>query len=91
MAQEITYTRSSNIFFDKFKFKQTGLDNGGFIPMKEIVGRDVLVSYPNFSEIFIICTDSSKIQLGGVINLKCNPVGFHSRNLTPTQMNYTII
>ena len=32
---------------------------------KKIVGRDVPLAYPNFSEEFIIHTDSRKIQFKG--------------------------
>ena len=35
--------------------------------MKEIVGIGVLISYPNFSEEFIICMDGSKTLTAGVI------------------------
>ena len=57
--------------------------------MKNIVGRDVLLSYPNFGEKFIIHTDASKTQLGGVISKNGKPIAFYSRKLTPAQINYT--
>ena len=41
------------------KFKYTVVENNTFISMKNMVGRDLLLSYPNFSEKFIILTDSS--------------------------------
>ena len=53
MAQAHTYT--TNI-----KFKWTDVENDDFIAMKKIVGRDVLLSYTNFSERFIIQMDTSK-------------------------------
>ena len=35
--------------------------------MNKIVGRDMLLSYPNFSEEFIVHTDARKTQIGGLI------------------------
>ena len=57
--------------------------------MKKIVGRDVLISYPNFSEKFIIYTDSSNTQLGGISSQNGKPISFYSHKLTPAQINYT--
>ena len=50
--------------------------------MKKIVGRDFLLSYHNFSENFMIHTDASKTQLGGVISQNGKPIAFYSRKLT---------
>ena len=57
--------------------------------MKKILGCDVLIYYPNFSKKFIINTDDSKTQLGGVISKNGKPIAFYSRKLTPPQINYT--
>ena len=51
--------------------------------MKQIVRQDVFLSYPNFSEEFIIHTDSSKTHLGGLISQNGNPIDFYSCKLTP--------
>ena len=75
----------------KVKFKWTDKENDDFISMMKIVGRNVLLSYPNFNEIFIIHTNASKTQLGGVISHNGNPVEFYSYKLTPAQINYTNI
>ena len=56
--------------------------------MKKIVGRDVLLSYPNFSKEFIIPTDASNTQLGGVISQNGKPIAFYSRKLIPAQITY---
>ena len=58
--------------------------------MKKIVGRDILLSYLNFSEEFIIHTDAIKMQRGGVISQNGNTISFYSHKLTPIQTNYTI-
>ena len=57
--------------------------------MKNIVERDVLISYPNFRENFIIHTDANKTHLGGVIIQNGKPIAFNSRKLTRAQINYT--
>ena len=48
----------------KVKFKWTDIDNDAFISMKKIVGRDALIYYPNFREIFIIHIDTRKLSSG---------------------------
>ena len=57
--------------------------------MNRVAGRDILISYPNFSEYFIIQTDASKMQLLGVIRKNGKPVSFYLHKLTPLQINYT--
>ena len=51
-------------FSTKVKFKWNDVENNSFLAMKNIVGRDVLISYPNFSENIIIHTDARKTQIG---------------------------
>ena len=64
------------------KFKWTDIENNAFIAMKKIVGRDVLLYYPNFSERSIIHTDARKTQLGGVTIKNGKSIDFYSRKLT---------
>ena len=45
---------------------------------EEIIGRDVPLSYPKVSEIFIIHTDPRKNQLGRVININGSSVAFYT-------------
>ena len=51
----------------KVNFKCRGEDSNTFIPINKIVGRYFILPYPNFIRWFIINTDASKTQLGGVI------------------------
>ena len=44
----------TKLYSTKVKFKWTDVENDTFIDMKKIVGRDILLSYPKFSEKFII-------------------------------------
>ena len=79
----------TKLFLTKIKFKWTDVENDTVIAIKTILVHDVLLSYPNLNEIFIIHTDVKKAQLGGVIIQNGNPIAFYSRQLTPAQMNYT--
>ena len=60
-----------------------------FDTIKKIVSREVLLSYPDFSDTFEIHTDASKYQLGAVISQKGRPIAFYSRKLNSAQVNYT--
>ena len=57
--------------------------------MNKIVGRDILFSYPNSREYFIIITYASKDKIGGVIGQNGKPISFFPRKLTPAEINYT--
>ena len=59
--------------------------------MNKIMGRDVILPYPNFSAYFIIHTYDSKMQLRGVMIKNSNPVDFYSCKLNPARINYTTI
>ena len=58
------------------KFKWTEVEKNSFIALKKIVGRDVLLYYPDFSKRFIMHTDASKTQLGGVISQNGKLIAF---------------
>ena len=75
----------------KIKFNWADVEHKALVKPKKIVGRDVILSYPNFSEKFIIYTDASKFKIGGVISQNGRPIAFYSCKLTPAQINYTTI
>ena len=54
------------------------------------MARDVLLAYPNYSEIFEIYTDASTYQLGAVITQNGKPIAFFSRKLSTTQQKYSV-
>ena len=58
-----TLTPLTKICSTKSKFIWTATEQKAFEDMKKIVGRDVLLSYPDFTKEFIIHTDASKYQL----------------------------
>ena len=72
----------------KIILKWPDVENNSFISMNKMVGHDVPLSCPNFSEIFIIHTDARITQLGGVISQNGKPIAFYSCNLTPAQIKY---
>jgi hypothetical protein len=50
-----------------------------------------LLHYPNYQLPFVIHTDASNFQLGGVISQRDKPLAFYSRKLTPAQKNYSVM
>ena len=60
-----------------------------FDKIKKIVSREVLLSYPDFSDTFEIHADASKYQLRAAISQKGRPIAFYSRKLNSAQVNYT--
>ena len=73
----------------KCKFNWTEIEQKAFEDMKKIVGRDVLLSYPDFNKEFVVHTDASKYQLSAVISQNNKPIAFYSRKLSSAQRNYT--
>jgi len=73
----------------KRKFEWTDECQVAFNDMKKLVARDVMLAYPDFSAPFVIYTDASDRQLGGVITQKNRPLAFYSRKLNSAQRNYT--
>ena len=71
------------------KWVWTDVHQKAFDKMKKIVAREVLLSYPNFNELFEIHTDASATQWGAVISPKGRPIAFYSRKLNPAQTRYT--
>ena len=73
------------------KFKWTKIEQDTFDEIKRIFACDTLLTYPDFNEEFKIITDTRDFQLGAVTGQKFKPVAFHSRKLTYTQKNDTVI
>ena len=60
-----------------------------FDAIKRVMGREVLLTYPDYNALFEIHTDASKTQLGAVISQHNKPIAFISRKLNGAQLNYT--
>ena len=61
-----------------------------FEGIKNALAREVLLAYPNYSEVFEIFTDASSRQLGAVITQAGRPLAFFSRKLSETQRKYSV-
>lgn len=58
--------------------------------VKQILSRQVTLSYPDFNLPFHIYTDASTKQLGSVIEQNGKPLAFYSRKLNDAQTRYTV-
>ena len=60
-----------------------------FDAIKRVIGREVLLAYPDFNAPFEIHTDASKLKIGAVVSQKGKPVAFCSLKMNSAQQNYT--
>ena len=70
----------------KVKFKWNGIKKNPFMEIKNIVVREILLSYTNSSEEFINHTDDYKTKTGGLIIQNGKTVLFYARKLTPSKV-----
>eukprot|EP00978_Attheya_sp_CCMP212_P045379 scaffold343876_cov75-Attheya_sp.AAC.2 len=68
----------SRLTLKKVPWKWTEIEQNAFDNVKKMITRDVLLSYPNFNEVFDIHTDASSEQLGAVISQNKKPIAFYS-------------
>ena len=61
-----------------------------FDSVKTMIACDVVLAYPDFSEVFEIYMDASSRQLGAIITQKERPIAFFSRNLSTVQRKYSV-
>ena len=59
-----------------------------FDAIKRVIGRKVLLAYPDFNAPFEIHTDASKLQIGAVISQKGKQIYFYSQKMNSAQQNY---
>ena len=74
---------------NKLKFKCNDEHQKFSNTVKRIIGREVLLAYPDFNILFEIHINASTTQLGSIISQHGNPIDFYSRKLKPYQHNYT--
>jgi hypothetical protein len=58
--------------------------------IKDILAQDTMLTYPQFDKPFIIYTNASEKQIGGVVTQDDKPLGFFSKKLTDTQHQYPV-
>jgi len=73
----------------KVKWNWTKEHQLAFDEMKQVMTRETLLAYPNFSEPFDIHTDASLLQLGACISQNRKPIAFYSCKLNLAQTGYT--
>jgi transposase InsO family protein len=72
----------------KFAWKQE--HEQAFQEMKKAISQETMLTYPNFDEPFVVHTDASHKQIGGVVSQNDKPLGFFSRKLTEVQQRYPV-
>ena len=60
-----------------------------FDAIKRVIGRELLLAYPDFNDPFEINTDASKLQISAVISQKGKSIPFYSRKMGSAQHKYT--
>ena len=80
----LTALTSKNVKYD-WKYEHQNC----FDAIKRVIGRKVLLAYPDFNAPFEIHTDASKLQIGAVISQKGKPIAFYSLKMNSAQQNYT--
>ncbi len=67
-------------------FKWTDEHQLNFDTIKRVIGREVLLAYPDFNAPFQIHTDASKSQIGAVISQNGKPIAFYLRKMNPLRL-----
>ena len=70
-----------------FKYDWTNEHQKCFDAIKRVIGRELLLDYPNFNAPFEINTDASKLQIGAVKPQKGKPIAFYSRKMNSSPKN----
>jgi len=61
-----------------------------FKKVKQQMAQETMLTYQQFDKPFIVYTDASEKQIGGVVTQDNKPLGFFSRKLTNTQRHYPV-
>jgi hypothetical protein len=72
------------------KFLWSAEHQAAFTKIKERMAQETMLTYPQFDQPFVVYTDASEKQNGGIVTQNGKPVGFFSRKLTETQRRYPV-
>ena len=72
------------------KWEWTDVHQKAFDDAKCVIGREVMLAFPDFNKTFDIHTDASDTQLGAMLSQDGKPVAFCSRKLSGTQKCHTM-
>jgi hypothetical protein len=61
-----------------------------FLKIKELMQKETLLTYPQFDKPFIVYTDASEKQMGGIVTQNGKPLGYFSKKLDETQQRYPV-
>ena len=75
---------------NKRKYKWTKIEQDDFDEIRRNVDRNTLLNYPDFIEELKIQIDANKFQLVVVISQDGKPITFYIRNLTESDISYTV-
>jgi hypothetical protein len=70
-------------------WRWTDVEENAFRTIIRIMGREVLLVYPDFEKPFEIHTDASDYQMGAVLHQEGKPIAFYSKKLNNQQKKYT--
>jgi hypothetical protein len=84
LLASLTSMTSKNV-----KFNWTDEHQKAFENIKKIICREVMLTFPDFSKPFRICTDASDKHLGAVITQDEKPIACYSIKLNSAQQRYT--
>eukprot|EP00741_Cyanophora_paradoxa_P002997 tig00000658_g2909.t1 len=77
-----------------WSWPEGGAADRAFKELKELLGRDIILRFPDFSKPFILQTDASTYAIGAILSQTDKdgverPLAFISRTLLPAEMNYS--
>jgi hypothetical protein len=72
------------------KFVWQQVHQEAFQKTKKVMTKETMLPYPEFDEPFVIHTNASTKQIGGVISQNNKPLGFFSKKLTEVQQQYPV-
>ena len=68
----------------------TKSEQTAFMEAKEMLMKETLLAFPDFTKPFHVYMDASNRQLRATVVQEGKPLGFYTRKLNPTQKNYTV-
>ncbi len=71
------------------KFVWNKEHNEAFLKLKQVMAAETMPTYPNFDKPFVVHTDASNKQIGGVTQNN-KPLGFFSKKLADVQRRFSV-
>jgi len=71
-------------------FKWTPECQHSFNELKKLISKEVLLSFPDYTQKFVLVPDASDRQLGDVLMQNGKPLAFFSKKFNKCQQKYTV-